>query len=183
MTGTPSMVRQLLLAALAGFAQTAHAVRDAVPPTRPVALLAAVEFADHATAMDWIKDECDLQKTVLADVGESLRRDGVGGDTTTALASGYVLKVSIERANAQKGGVWSGPKTLSLSAQLFGDGVLLRSTEVSYEAKSLNFFGGSCPMLRKAAGVDSRHISEWLRNPDLAKTDHLAAPAAAASPP
>lgn len=179
------MIRRLVLAALAGFTVTAHAIRDAVPPTRPVALLASVEFAEHATAMDWVKDECELQKTVAADVGESLRRDGVGGDTTASLASGYVLKVVIERANAQKGGQWSGPKVLSLSAHLYGDGVLLRSTGVSSEARTMNLFAGSCSILRKASANASRHISEWLRNVDLAKADHLgaSAPATPASAP
>jgi hypothetical protein len=178
------MIRVLSAATLAAFAATAHAAQ-AIPPTRPVGVLSPVVFAEHATSKDWVKSECDLEKIVENDVSGILRNDGVGGDTTASLASGYVLKVVIERANAQKGGGWSGPKTLSLSAQLFSEGVLQRSTEVSIEAKSWNMLAGSCASLQKASGKASLRISEWLRNRELAKGDRPAAsvPASAASAP
>jgi hypothetical protein len=179
------MFRQAALLATALLAASAHAITKAVPPTRPVAVLAPIGFAERATAMEWIKGECDLPRTVEHDLVEVFRDTGVGGETTTSLASGYVVKVVIERANGQKGGHFSGPKTLSLSATLYGDGVLLRSTEVSVETRSLNLFAGSCTSFQKASGGAAAHVSEWLRNVEFAKSDHLsaAAPATASSAP
>jgi len=178
------MIRHVVVLAAALLAPAAYAIRDAVPPTKPVALLTPIGFSDHATSMEWIKSECELPKTVQADVAQVLRDTGVGGDLTDSLASGYVIKVVIERANAQKGGSLSGPKTLSLSVNLYGDGVLLRSTEVSGESRSINVFAGSCLSLQRASGKLAQHVSEWLRNVDYAKGDHLATrPALAASAP
>jgi hypothetical protein len=130
------MARLLALAPLALLAGAAHAVTDAVPPTRPVALLAPVEFAPRAVPTGWVERDCDLPRTVQNDLLEVFRKTGVGGETASSTASGYVLRVAIERVSVQKGGAWSGPKMLSLSAKLYGDGVLLRSTEVSAEANS-----------------------------------------------
>ncbi len=175
------MARRRALLAATLVATCAHAVRDVTPPTRPIALLTPVGFADHATAMAWIKSECDLPKTVEDDLVEVFRKTGLGGETTPSLARGYVVKVVIERANAQKGGDWSGGKTLSLSAQLYRDGVPLRSTEVSAEAKSWNLFAGSCRSLQNASGKTAPHVSEWLRNAELAKGDAPLAAASAAS--
>ena len=175
------MGRYLAPLAAVLLAASAHASKGDVPPTRPVALLTPIEFADHATAMDWIKSECTLPKLVEELIVADFRKTGLGGDITSSLASGYVVKVVIERANAQKGGGWSGPKTLSVSAKLYGDGVLLRSTESSGEAKSMNMFAGSCASLEKAGRKATPHIAEWLRNVELAKYDHLSTPAAAAA--
>ncbi len=174
------MMRLLALAALLGGVVSAHA-DQAIAPTRPVAVLSPIEFADHATAMAWIESECGLQKAVEHDISEILHHDGVGGDPTTSLANGYVLKVVIERAYGQKGGGWSGTKALSLGLQLFADGVAQRSTEVNAEAKSWNLLAGSCTSLQKASRQASLRVSAWLRNRELAAGDSPLAAASAAS--
>lgn len=174
--------RLLALTALLAGAIPAHA-DQAIAPTRPVAVLSPIEFADQATAMPWIKSDCNLQQAVERDIGEILHHDGVGGDPTNSLASGYVLKVVIERAYGQKGGGWSGTKALSLGLQLFADGVPQRSTEVNAEAKSWNMFAGSCTSLQKASRQVSLRVSAWLRNREFAKGDAPLAGASAASAP
>ena len=176
------VMRLLALTALLAGAMSAHA-DQAIAPTRPVAVLSPIEFADHATAMEWIKSECGLQNAVAQDISETLQHDGVGGEPTTSLASGYVLKVVIDRAYGQKGGNWSGTKALSLGLQLFADGVLQRSTEVTAEGRSFNVFAGSCTSLEKVSRQAGQRVSAWLRNRDFAKSDAplVAAPAASAA--
>ena len=176
------IIRLLALPMLLAGIVPAHA-DQAVAPTRPVAVLLPIEFADHATAMEWIKSECGLPKAVERDIGEALHHDGVGGDPTSSLASGYVLKVVIDRAYGQKGGNWSGTKGMSLGLQLFADGVPQRSFEVTAEGRSANPFAGSCTSLEKVSRSASRRVSDWLRDPDFAKGDAplAATPAASAA--
>ncbi len=178
MTETLLMFRSLAATALAMFAATAWAAHP-IPPTRPVALLTPVSFAERATSKDWVKSDCDLEKAVENDVVDVLRHDGMAGESTTtsSTANGYVLEVVIERANAQPGGGWSGPKMLSLNVRLFGDGVQRRSIDVNVEAKSWNMFAGSCASLKKASVTAALHVSEWLRNQELAKHDRADMPA------
>jgi hypothetical protein len=112
-------VRKSAPSAIAALAASGAAwAADAPVVPEAVSVLTPIAYSSEAPVPPWIRDECKLEQQVAHDIGAALASHGLGGAATTSAASGNVLKLTIERVVGQRGGGWSGAKTLSLSVQL-----------------------------------------------------------------
>jgi len=130
--------------------------------TELVSVLKPVTYSVEAPGPDWIRRECHLEQVVLAHLHEALADKGLGGAVIESAGEGLALKVTIERVIGQRGGGWSGPKTLTLGISLLRSGQVMRTTSQSIAAKSLNPMAGTCASFERASSKVSDQVVNWL---------------------
>ena len=135
---------------------------EAPAGTEPVSVLEPVTYAVEAPVPDWIRQECHLEQQVLADLHEALEDKGLGGAVVESAGGGLALRVTIERVVGQRGGHWSGPKTLTLGIALLKSGQVARTTSQSISTDSLNPLAGTCTSLDRASSKVSDLVVRWL---------------------
>ncbi|MFL6677922.1 MAG: hypothetical protein ACJ8IK_06240 [Burkholderiaceae bacterium] len=135
---------------------------DAPPGTESVSVLRPVTFSVEAPAPEWIRQECQLEQHVLDDLHEALADRGLGGAILESPGEGLALKVTIERVVGQRGGGWSGPKTLSLGIALLRGGKVMRTTSQTSATKSLNPMADTCASFERASSKVSDLVVGWL---------------------
>lgn len=128
----------------------------------PVSLIKPVTYAAEAPVPDWIRRDCHLQEQVLDDLQEALMDKGLGGAVVDAAGQGLALRVTIERVVGQRGGGWSGPKTLTLGIALLQSGQVARTTSQTISTDSLNPLAGTCASLERASSKVSDRVVRWL---------------------
>lgn len=135
-----------------------------VPATaEPVSILSPAAYASEAPAPDWIRQECHLEQRVVDDLHATLENRGMGGAVVERAGDGLVLKLTIERVIGQRGGGWSGPKTLTLGVALLRAGIVERTTSQSIAAKSINPLAGTCASFERASSKLSGLIARWVQ--------------------
>ncbi len=158
----------------AGLAQAGGAPHS----TRPVALQTPVAFAADSAVRDIVRQQCDLEKTLEADLFEALRAHGRPVDPVASAETGRVLQVSIERVEGLGGGAWTGPKFLSVKATLLVDGKFVHNRMAL--AHSTGFpLNTTCHALSKDSSDISQQIAKWLDDVDGADANSVPAPAPA----
>jgi hypothetical protein len=143
-----------------------------------VALLVPVAFEEGAHANPSVKEDCDLEGMVQRDFLNVLKRTSVGGETTSSVAGGKVLKVLVGRQIGVPGGFWTGPKSITVRLQFFDDGKMLRSTSMSSETMHFAPFSGTCSIIRHASTKLAKAAAKWA---DTGQNDSPAAAEPAAS--
>jgi hypothetical protein len=135
---------------------------EAPAGTESVAVLKPVTYSVEATVPEWIRLECHLEQQVLDDLHEALADKELGGTVVESAGEGLALRVTIERVIGQRGGHWSGPKTLTLGVALLRSGQVARTTSQSVSADSLNPLAGTCTSLERASSKVSNLVVRWL---------------------
>jgi hypothetical protein len=175
-------VSKSALCAIAALAASSAAwAADAPVVPEAVSVLTPIAYSSEAVAPSWIRDECKLEQQVAHDIGAALARQRLGGTATTSAARGNVLKLTIERVVGQRGGGWSGPKTLSLSVQLMRDGQVVGMSDETLADKSRNPLAGTCASFEVVSEKLSKRIVKWLttERPGQRATATTAMPASA----
>jgi hypothetical protein len=89
----------------------------------------------------------------------------VGGVSTTTLAGGKTLRITIANVRGTDAGGWRSAKVLSLDAALFENAKELSHGHFTSETMGPNPFKGACSTLRRVTEKLSRIIVKWARNP------------------
>jgi hypothetical protein len=155
-------MRKLACCALAALCSGAVLGADAPPGAESVSVLEPVTYSAEAVAPDWIRQECHLEKVVLSDLHDALADRGLGGVVVESAGEGLALRVTIERVIGQRGGHWSGPKTLTLGVALLRSGHVARTSSQSISTDSLNPLAGTCTSLERASSKVSDLVVRWL---------------------
>jgi len=131
---------------------------------KPTLLLTPVGYAPEAGIPDKIKSECKIDELFETRVGEALRKNG-GGTTTTvdAPAGTQVMRVQVTYVLGVGGGGWTGPKNVSLQADLLEGGKVRRSSKFSRSTTGGVFGGfmGTCSMIQRCVTTLAKDLQEW----------------------
>jgi hypothetical protein len=112
-------------------------------------LLETPSYASGAGVVERVKDECHIDDMLTRRVGEALRRLNRTGegtiDANSAPGDAEILRLQITYVMGV-GGAWTGPKAISLSADLIDNGKVVRHTKFKRWSVGgvLDAFKGTC---------------------------------------
>jgi len=130
---------------------------------KPTLLLTPVGYAPDASVPEKVKTECKLDDLLTMRVGERLRKKGSNGSgTTTSIdtaAGTQVMKVQVTFVLGVGGGSFTGPKTVSLRADLLEQGLVRRSEKFSRTTH--RGFMGTCALIERCVNALAEDLQEW----------------------
>ncbi len=125
-----------------------------------------VQFSSTIFIVPRVKSECDIERHMSEDAEAGINKrygpvalaaqgDDVGNDK--------VLKLTILNVDGIGGGGWTGPKSMTILAQLKqGENVLAAKT-FSRASKGMNPFAGTCALLQNATKALGADVGVWLK--------------------
>jgi hypothetical protein len=160
---------------------------------RQVLLETPVTYASGASVVERVKDECHIDDMLTRRVGEALARLNRTGDGTIdanrSPGDAQVLRLQITYVMGVGGGAWTGPKAISVSADLIDNGKVVRHTKFKRWSVGgvWGAFKGTCSILDRTTVVIGKDLRRWVHNPryeikDEDAPDQASAPEAATSP-
>ncbi|KVL83949.1 hypothetical protein [Burkholderia stagnalis] len=170
-------MKRLLLLGLTLSASSAFAAN-------PVLLETPVTYAPDASVIKQVRDECHIEDLLTHRVGDVLRRNNRKGNGLLASeADATTLRLQIMNVFGVGGGAWSGPKALTVSADLLEGGKVVRHTTVKRWSIGgiWGGFKGTCSILDRTAIFISKDLGRWVRDPSYVIKEE--APPAEASAP
>lgn len=165
-TGTDNSMKRIALLALCLASAPAFAGER-----RPVLLETPVTYASDAGVVEQVNDECHIDDMLTHRVGEALRRLNRTGegtiDANSAPGDAQVLRLQITYVMGVGGGAWTGPKAISLSADLIDGGKVVRHTKFKrWSVGGLwGAFKGTCSILDRTAVIVSKDLRRWVHSP------------------
>jgi hypothetical protein len=137
-----------------------------------VSLLTPVTYDPSASVVQKVKDECKLEERLTTDITDAFRRARIGG-TVTSVGPGEVMKVRITHVLGVGGGGWSGPKAITVHADLMKDGKLDRTTRINRWSMGGVFgaFKGTCSILDRSSGAIAKDLVRWAKDPTYVVAD------------
>ncbi|MGF6780652.1 hypothetical protein [Paraburkholderia sp. GAS334] len=137
----------------------------------PILLETPVTYAPEASVVEQVKTECKIENMLTDHVGGVLSKLNKTGDGTIASQSeangAEILRLQITHVLGVGGGAWSGPKAITVTADLVEDGNVVRHTKINRWSMG-GFFGGfkgTCSILDRSAVAISKDLSRWVRDP------------------
>ena len=122
-----------------------------------VKVLKKTPYAVQSGAPQVVKDECQLDTKLpeaLASVADVQLVDKLGG--------GRTLELVIRDVHAPGGGMFSGPKWMTVNGTLKQGGKAVGS----FRARRNSITGGgTCGMLHRCVGAIADAVAEWLKSP------------------
>jgi len=160
---------------------------------RQVLLETPVTYASGASVVERVKDECHIDDMLTRRVGEALARLNRTGDGTIdanrTAGDAQVLRLQITYVMGVGGGAWTGPKAISVSADLIDNGKVVRHTKFKRWSVGgvWGAFKGTCSILDRTTVVIGKDLRRWVHNPryeikDEDAPDQASAPEGATSP-
>ena len=129
---------------------------------RPVRTAERARMTRDAGASDAVRAECRLQTSLPEYVRDASHDvDIVHGKRPRR---GTVLELRITDVRAPGGGPFSGPRAMSVEAELWDHGRLVASAKARRRT-SARPFGGNCAQLNRIAHAIGRDIALWLEDP------------------
>jgi len=126
-----------------------------------------VQYGQNAYVMPRIKSECDLERemAVSAEAGINKRYGPVAvAAKNEDLGNEKVVNITITSVNAIGGGQWTGPKSMTVLAELKQGDTVLGSKMLSRATGHGGLFaGGTCAMLQKVARALGADVGVWLK--------------------
>ncbi|MFL6698323.1 MAG: hypothetical protein ACJ8GJ_14265 [Vitreoscilla sp.] len=142
----------LTLAVNAGVARAAQ----------PVALLLPVTYEFDTSVLHKTKEACKLEDKLATDIGGQIQqRAGRPGTSTTT--TGVVVRVTIIGTGGIGGGGWTGSKSLTVRAEEFKDGDLVRARTFVRKSRGglAGPFEGTCGILEGISETLAKDIVGW----------------------
>ena len=139
----------------------------AAPVTR---LEVPVTYHPNAGVAPNVKEECQIEKMLATRVGTVLGKLNKTGDGTievgTDPAGDNVLRLQITHVLGVGGGAWTGPKAITVAADLLQDGKVVRHTKVNRWSVGGVFgaFKSTCTILERSADAISKDMNRWVRD-------------------
>lgn len=153
--------------------------------TAPLAVTATrlevpVTYHPNAGVVASVRSECQIEDMLATRVGRvlgKLNKTDSGTVNTGADPSGdNVLRLQITHVLGVGGGAWSGPKAITLTAELLENGKVVRQTKINRWSVGGVFgaFKGTCTILERSADAISKDLSRWVRNASYVIVDEPA---------
>jgi hypothetical protein len=125
-----------------------------------------VQFTPGIHVMPRIKSECALEREMADQAATQIGKhyskvelaakgDDVGNDK--------VIKLTITNVSGVGGGHWSGPKSMTVLAELQQGETILASKSLSRASRTAGLFGGTCDMLHKVTRSIGADVGVWLK--------------------
>lgn len=181
-TGADNSMKRIVLLALCLASATAFAGER-----RKVLLETPVTYASGAGVVERVKDECHIDDLLAHRVGDALarlNRTGEGTiDVNSAPGDAQVLRLQISYVMGVGGGAWTGPKAISLSADLLDGGKVVRHAKFKRWSVGgvWGAFKGTCSILDRTSLIISKDLRRWVHNPRYVIKDDDAPPEAASA--
>ncbi|SDD46278.1 hypothetical protein SAMN05216345_109130 [Cupriavidus sp. YR651] len=154
-----------------------------------VVLETPVTYAAGAGVVEQVKTECHIEDILANRVGEVLRKRNKGGAATIEADANpngaQVLRLKITHVLGIGGGAWTGPKAITVVAELLEDGKITRQTKVNRWSVG-GFWGafkGTCSILDRSAIFISKDMARWIKDPSYVVKDEGPPKEATASEP
>lgn len=134
-------------------------------------------YAPGSAVVELVKTECRIEDMLANHVGDVLRKRNKGGPGTVEVGAdpngAKVLKIRISHVLGIGGGAWTGPKAITVMADLVEDGKVVRHIKVNRWSVG-GFWGafkGTCSILDRSAIVIAKDIARWVRDPSYVVKD------------
>ncbi len=131
-----------------------------------------VQYAPSAFVMPRIKSDCDLERemAVNAEAGITKRYGPVAvAARNDDLGNEKFIKLTITSVDAIGGAQWTGPKSMTVLAELKQGETLLGSKVFSRSSGHSGLFGGTCDMLHKVTRALGADVGVWLKRGALSE--------------
>lgn len=145
----------------AGFGFILFALCVASAAQAAVQVARSIPFAADAGASGNVQSECQLQTLVPAAIQQA------GGDVQIVDApakGGRWLELTITQVHAPGGGLFSGPKWMTVSGKLHDRGRVTGSFRASRHSGALK---STCGTLARVATVIGENVAGWLTAPSM----------------
>jgi len=154
-----------------------------------VLLETPVTYAPGAGVVDKVREECQIESMLATRVSDVLRRRNKGGDGKLAAGAeageAQVMRPQITHVLGVGGGAWTGPKAITVNAELIEGGKVARHVKLNRWSIG-GFWGGfkgTCSILNRSAVALAKDLNRWARDPSYVPKDEVEPPAQAAEGP
>ncbi len=136
-----------------------------------VRLEVPVTYHPNAGVVQAVRDECRIEEMLAEHVGAALEKRNPSGIGTVAVGADTsgdaVLRLRITHILGVGGGAWSGPKAITVTAELLEDGKVARQTKINRWSMGGVFgaFKGTCTILERSAVAIGKDMQRWVRDP------------------
>ncbi|MGE5491123.1 MAG: hypothetical protein ACM31P_07585 [Actinomycetota bacterium] len=130
-----------------------------------------VTYHPNAGVVESVRSECQLEDMLATRVGSALQRINKAGNGTieagTDPAGSQVIRLQITHVLGVGGGAWTGPKAITVNAELLEDGKVVRQAKINRWSVGGVFgaFKGTCSILERSADAIGKELVRWARNP------------------
>lgn len=152
-----------------------------------VRLEVPITYMANAEAVEGTKRDCKIEEMLSSRIGPMLAKlykiDKGTVDVGTDPGGDKVLRIQISHVLGAGGGAWSGPKAITIVAELLDGGQVTYYTKIN-EWTTGGVFGGymgTCAILERSANALTKDLSEWVQNP-VTKVEEKPAPKGAPLP-
>ncbi|WP_410499600.1 hypothetical protein [Chitinibacter sp. S2-10] len=159
-----------------------------VMAAEPTLLETPVVYAADASVVPKVKEECKIEGMLEKRIGEILAKANQGLGTIaqgTPVADGQVLRLKISHVLGVGGGAYSGPKAITVYAELLQNGKVARETKLNRWSMGGVFggFSGTCSILDRCAVAIGKDLAQWVKDPSYIIKDQPAPKTEAAPAP
>lgn len=138
-----------------------------------VLLETPVKYSPNASVVEPVRRECKIEDMIVRNVGTALSKRNADGKGTIGsgddAGDAGVVRVQITNVFGVGGGAYSGPKAISVDAEMLKNGKVVR--QVHLRRSSLGgFWGGfkgTCSILQRCAVTLGKDIASWVDDPSF----------------
>ena len=140
-----------------------------------------VTYHPSAGVDQTVRTECQIESMLVRHVGDQLKRvyrtEDVLVDKGGEAAGRPVLRLQITHVLGVGGGAWSGPKAITVSAELVGNDGQVRQTKINRWSVGGMWggFKGTCSILDRCAVSIGKDLARWVKDPSF-KIKEMPAP-------
>ncbi len=165
------------------YALLALAVACFVTPTLAkdkVLLLTPVTYRADASVVQKVRDECGIEQMLEQNVGNAFKKRLSGGvvDSEAAAGDATVMRLQISNVLGVGGGAWSGPKALTVYADLIQNGKVVRHTRINRWSTG-GIWGGfksTCSIIERCSVAIAKDLTRWAADPSYTLKEDEAPP-------
>ncbi|MBC7699617.1 hypothetical protein [Aquabacterium sp.] len=143
-----------------------------------VLLETPITYAPGASVVEKVKQECQIENMLETRVGKAFGNLNKGGDSTISTGAqatddAAVVRLRITHVLGVGGGAWSGPKAITIDADLIEKNKVVRHTKINRWTTGGAFggFKGTCSILERSAAAIGKDLARWVRDPAFTVPD------------
>lgn len=139
-----------------------------------------VTYHANAGVIENVKTECRLEEQFENRIGKVLAKMNKSGNGTLAKDANAsdvtLLRLQITHVLGVGGGVWTGPKAITVTADLIENGKVARHTKINRWSVGGMWggFKGTCSILNRNVEAIGKDLSRWIRDPSYQIVDEPA---------
>lgn len=135
----------------------------------PARLQLPVTYHPNAGVVDSVRNECQIEDMLGRRIGDAVGRaeSMPAAEGETVLIDDSRLRIQITHVLGVGGGAWSGPKAITVQAEILEGGKTVRQTKITRWSVGGVFgaFKGTCTILERCANAITKDLVRWVRNP------------------